>query len=316
MLKRHLIAVLAPVTLLAGCAGSGYGSSISGSGDALSPEERRLQAVEGKVTNLTRRLDSINLTGMDQESQRLRDDIRALRGEFERMRYDNDQQARRNKDLYMDLDRRLQRFEAPMGMNSSAVPPALPSTGMTTLPPTDGSAAAPAAGTAYGAAAASAPAVAAAPVAPPPTAPVGAASSGIAAPVVISSGSGASVEEETAYLAAFDELKNGKYDNAIKGFQSMLAKWPSGRYSDNAYYWMGEAQYVKRDYRSAVTSFQTLLQRFPTSAKAPDATLKMGLTQLELKQEADGRATLQRVIQTYPNSNAAKLAQQRLNPPR
>ena len=79
---------------------------------------------------------------------------------------------------------------------------------------------------------------------------------------------------------------------------------------------MGEAQYVKRDYRSAVTSFQTLLQRFPTSAKAPDATLKMGLTQLELKQEADGRATLQRVIQTYPNSNAAKLAQQRLNPPR
>ena len=167
MLKRHLIAVLAPVTLLAGCAGSGYGSSISGSGDALSPEERRLQAVEGKVTNLTRRLDSINLTGMDQESQRLRDDIRALRGEFERMRYDNDQQARRNKDLYMDLDRRLQRFEAPMGMNSSAVPPALPSTGMTTLPPTDGSAAAPAAGTAYGAAAASAPAVAAPPAAAP-----------------------------------------------------------------------------------------------------------------------------------------------------
>lgn len=316
MFKRHLIAaVLAPVTLLAGCAGSGYGSSISGSGDALSPEERRLQAVEGKVTNLTRRLDSINLTGMDQDSQRLRDDIRALRGEFERMRYDNDQQARRNKDLYMDLDRRLQRFEAPMGMNSSTVP-ALPSTGMTTLPPTDGSMAAAAAGTLGAPAAPSASTAATAPVTPPPTAPVGAASSGIAAPVVISSGSGASVEEETAYLAAFDELKNGKYDNAVKGFQSMLAKWPSGRYSDNAYYWMGEAQYVKRDYRSAVTSFQTLLQRFPTSAKAPDATLKMGLTQLELKQEADGRATLQRVIQTYPNSNAAKLAQQRLNPPK
>jgi tol-pal system protein YbgF len=314
MFKRRLIAaILTPLVLLAGCAGSGYGGSISGSGDAISPEERRLQAVEGKVTNLTRRLDSINLTGMDQDSQRLRDDIRALRGEFERMRYDYDQQAKRSKDLYLDLDRRLQRFEAPMGMNSSSVP-ALPSTGMTTLPPSDGSGTLPPASASgsFAAPAATAPA----PTATLPSAPAPAASGGIAAPVVISSGSGASVEEETAYLAAFDELKNGKYDNAIKGFQSMLSKWPSGRYSDNAYYWMGEAQYVKRDYRSAVTSFQTLLQRFPTSAKAPDATLKVGLTQLELKQEAEGRATLQRVIQTYPNSNAAKLAQQRLNPPK
>jgi len=288
MSKRRLIAaVFTPVVLLAGCASSGYGGSISGSGDALSPEERRLQAAETKITTLSRRLDSVNLTGMDQENQRLRDDIRALRGEFERMRYDNDQQAKRNQALYVDLDRRLQRFEAPIGMNSSAVPqPASPAG---TFAPAPSSAIAPAAAapavvagglvSAPGAAASQAPA-AALPSVPAPTA-----SGGIAAPVVISSGGGASVEEETAYLGAFDDLKNGKYDNAIKGFKSMLDKWPAGAYAANAHYWMGEAQYVKGDYKGALTSFQTVFQRFPTSAKAPDATLKSGEAQFKLKQD-------------------------------
>ena len=35
---------------------------------------------------------------------------------------------------------------------------------------------------------------------------------------------------------------------------------------------------------------------------------------MDLGQDAQGRATLQRVIKTYPNSNAARLAQQRLEP--
>ncbi|MDM4771715.1 tol-pal system protein YbgF [Solimonas sp. SE-A11] len=310
MSKRRLIAsFIAPVALLAGCASSDFGGNISGSGDALSPEERRLQRAETKVSELSRRLDAVNLAGMDQENQRLRDDIRQLRGEMERMRYDADQQQRRSAATVAELDRRIQRFEVQQGIASPGAAPAP----VAAASVSQGSFAAPAP-----AAPAPVPTLPSAPATAPgaATAPSTSVAPAAGAPVVISSGSGATVEEETAYLAAFDEFKNGKYDNAIRGFKNMVATYPQGTYAPNAYFWMGEMYTIKRDYKAALTNFQTILQRFPATPKVPDAMLKVGLTQLELKSEAEGRATLQRVISTYPNSNAAKLAAQRLNPPK
>lgn len=278
---------LLAVAMLAGCVSGGGRISSSGN-EALSPEERRLQAAESRLAELSRRLDSVNLTGMDQDSQRVRDDLRTLRGEMERLRYDYDQAQKRARDQYLDLDRRLQRVESAGASGAAPATGFAPAAPMTapTVPASSGGVA---------------------PVLAP--APSG-------GPVIISQGGGGSAEEEGAYLTAFDSLKNGKYDDAIRGFRAVVEKWPNGRYTDNALYWTGESYYVKRDYRSALTAFQAVLTRFPSSAKAADAMLKVGLTQIELKQEAEGRASLQKVIQTYPQSNAARLAQQRLEPPK
>lgn len=122
----------------------------------------------------------------------------------------------------------------------------------------------------------------------------------------------ASQEEESAYLAAFDKLKAAKYDDAIAGFRDQLTRWPQGQYADNAWYWMGESYYVKRDYDAALEAFRTLLKTFPSSPKAPDALLKTGMAQADKKQKDDARATLQKVVADYPGSNAASLARQRL----
>ncbi len=122
----------------------------------------------------------------------------------------------------------------------------------------------------------------------------------------------ASPEEEAAYLATFDQLKNGKYDDAIRGFKSMQQQWPQGRYADNSWYWMGEAYYVKRDYNGALGSFQTLVDRYPTSPKLADGLVKIGLCQIELKRTGEAKATLQRVTREFPTSNAANIARQRL----
>jgi tol-pal system protein YbgF len=279
--SRIVLGIAGAAALLAGCASGGYGGPISGGSDNLSPSERRLQAVESKLAELSRRLDAVNLTGMDQENMRLRDDMRQLRGEVERLRYDFDQAQRRAREQYLDLDRRLQRFEGPGG-GQPPVGARVEASGTVTTPGLTRS---------------------------PQTS-----IDGTPPPVTISQGSGASPEEEGAYLTAFDALKNGKYDEAIRGFRALLEKWPQGRFADNALYWSGEAYYVKRDYNSALAAFQAVLERFPNSPKGPDAMLKLGLTQIELKQEAQGRATLQRLVETYPQSNAARLAQQRLAP--
>ncbi|MFT4047128.1 MAG: tol-pal system protein YbgF [Solimonas sp.] len=289
---RHArLALFVCAATLAACA-SDYGGSVSGDGkDVLSPEERRLQAVESRVAVLQRRLDAANLGGMDEQSQHMRDDLRTLRGDVEKLRYDFDQSQQRSR----DLESRIQRLEAGGAAAGTA-----PQAGFV----------APGPGAAPSAAAPQADGSNSIPVVTPVQAPAVAA----AATTLLQGPSAASPEEEAAYLGAFDSLKNGKYDDALKGFRGQLEKWPNGRYADNALYWSGEAYYVKRDYKSALAAFQAVGQRFPQSAKGPDALLKTGLVQMDMGDDASGRATLQKVIKTYPTSNAARLAQQRLEP--
>lgn len=288
MTRAHWIAPLGFAFLsLAGCASSMGGSVDGGSADALSPAERRLQALETKVAQLQRRLDALNTTRFDDDNLRLKDDMRTLRGDVEKARFDATQQANRATGAYADLDNRLRRLEGGAAAAPAYTAPAAP--------------------------------VAAAPA---PAAPVAApvASAGVSVPVPApvpapAPAPAAAGEEEGAYLASFDLLKAGKYDDAIRGFRSMLDKWPTGRYADNAAYWMGEANYVKRDYASALTAFQMVLQKYPNSAKTPAAMLKIGLTYTELKQADLAKAAFQQLISKYPNSNEAKLAGQKLNPP-
>ena len=261
-------AALALVLLTGGCASDFGGPISSSSKTALSPAERRLQEVETKTAQITRRLDAMNATQTDQDLTRLRDEIRFLRGDVEKLRFDFDNRDRSTKDLFASLDRRLAAVEAGGGGGggASAAPAGVVSTAPGTLSP------------------ASAPRAAV-----------------------------ASPEEERAYLGTFDQLKNGKYDEAIKGFRGMLDQWPQGRYADNGWYWMGEAQMVKRDYNGAANSFQSLVQGFPSSPKVADGLYKLGLAQIELKKPVDAKAALQRVIREYPSTNAANLAKQKLD---
>lgn len=262
MMARRRYAVLSLSMLaLTGC--QDYGGPINGA-EKLSPEERRLQEVEDKMVVLQRRLDSASRNGVDQELQRLREDVSGLRGDVEKLRFDNDSRERSTKELVVNLDRRLQAIEGGSAGVIGGV------------------------GTAPGASPGTLTAI------------------GPQRPAV------ASPEEEGAYLATFDLLKNGKYDDAIRGFRGMLDKWPQGRYADNAWYWMGEANYVKRDYSTALTNFQSLVQQFPGSPKMADGLLKMGLCQTELKRSGEAKAAFQRVVRDFPTSNAANLAKQKL----
>jgi tol-pal system protein YbgF len=270
MTALRTLGITAPLALAlfaSGCA-SDFGGPISSSSNTpLSPAERRLQDVETKTAQLTRRLDSMNLTQTDQDLTRIRDEIRFLRGDIEKLRFDLDSRDRSSKELFGNLDRRLQQVESG-GSPTAAAPTA--ATVATTTP-------------------------------------------GTLAPAAAPKATVATPEEERAYLGTFDLLKNGKYDEAIKGFRGMLDQWPQGRYADNGWYWMGEAQMVKRDFAGAATSFQSLVQGFPSSPKMADGLYKLGLSQIELKKTAEARSSLQRVIRDFPSTNASNLAKQKLD---
>lgn len=258
------LAPLLAVLALTGCAANNYGGPINGQ-QALSPEERRLQAVETKLAEVSRRQTTVD-AGRD---QKVSEDLGKLRGLIEQLRYDFDQSERRQQEAITSFDARIKALEAhAIGTADGSIggvpgDPAAQQFGGT--------------------------------VAPPANVPLSTAA-----------------DEEALYLKSFDQLKAGKYDEATAGFKAMLAKYPQGNYSDNAWYWTGESYYIKKDYPNALTSYRSLLEKFPASPKVPDALLKTGIIQQDQKKADQAKAAYNRVIKEFPNSSAAPQARTRL----
>ncbi len=115
-----------------------------------------------------------------------------------------------------------------------------------------------------------------------------------------------------AYRQAFDQLQAGHYDAAINAFSEFLQRYPEAPLAANAYYWLGEAYYVKRDFPAAREAFRQVVERFPASPKAADALLKLGYVAFEQGRWQDARRRLQAVVERFPGTRAARLAADRL----
>jgi tol-pal system protein YbgF len=238
-------------------------------------------------------------------NQALQSQVQALQGQVEELKHALDEMKQRNKDQYIDLDSRIGRLEGHGA--GSASPPAGAAPAATPELPPDVDLGNPAAS------------------AQPPARNVGAltpedhAAIGVgeaaAAPAAAGESAPAPVDpaaEASTYNEAFAALKDGRYAESARRFQTFIDQYPNSDLTGNAYYWLGESYYVTQNYRIAQESFQTLLQRHPNSQKAPDALLKVGYSQYEQKQWDQAEATLNDVVQKYPDTTVARLAQGRL----
>jgi tol-pal system protein YbgF len=117
---------------------------------------------------------------------------------------------------------------------------------------------------------------------------------------------------EAEYQAAFNLLKDGKYDEAATALREFAVRYPQHELAPNALYWLGETHYVRRDYPAALAAFESLLRDYPDTRKAPDALLKAGYCQFELKRFGPARTLLTRIVQEYPDTQAAADARERL----
>lgn len=282
------------VALLAGLAGSAAAQQLPpvvgpGGTPVAAPTSAAPTTVEGRLARIERLLDSGTLVDMVMRLDQLQAELQKLRGEVELHGHELAGIKQRQRDLYLDIDRRLRRAEVGNAAPAVTSPPAVmppeapPSTPEpTTTPPPVATAPPPEAGTA-----------------PPPT----------PAPPVVAADP---AKQQLAYQAAFDLLKEGRYPEAITAFEQFLASYPGGAYSDNAQYWLGEARYVTRDFAAAVRDFKLVLAQYPGSPKVPDAMLKLGYAHYELQEWEQARSVLSELRQKYPNSTAARLAANRL----
>ena len=111
---------------------------------------------------------------------------------------------------------------------------------------------------------------------------------------------------------ALGELREGRYVQAITGFEQFMNAHSGSNLASEAQYWLGEAYYLSRDYNAAKEAFINLGLNYPQSAKLPDALLKLGYLYGEQGDTPRARDVLQKLVQVYPNTPAARLAEQQL----
>ena len=263
------------------------------------PRDEQRGSLDERVGRLERIVEGGTLLHMQARIDELSREIRELRGEMQVLQHNIDQSNQGQRTLYQNLDQRLRRLEsttqgspqggAPFSPGASASapqsvqPPAAPGA---VLP------SAPQAGSGQGA-----PLTAHTPSAPAGRSPAAAAPG----------------EQGAAdYQKAFDLLRQGHYDQAIKAFRAFVAAHPKSRLDGNAQYWLAEIYYVKGNSKAALTEFHKVVDQYPDSPKAPDAMLKIGYVQSALGERAKARATFRQVMSRYPNTTAARLAENRL----
>lgn len=119
-------------------------------------------------------------------------------------------------------------------------------------------------------------------------------------------------DEQISYLAAYDLVKNKRYDEALIAMQTFVSNYPKGGYTANAQYWLGELYMVKKDYTKAIEHFEVVLKYFPTSSKSAACSLKIGYALAASGKSVEAKQRLKEVIKNFPDTPTAQLAAAKL----
>ena len=282
--------------------------------------EARLDSLLTQVNTASERIEKIEVALKNQpilellnQIELLKKEMQNLRGQIELVNNAVEGNVKRQKDMYLDLDARIKRWESTHSVSNPA--PTAP-----TAPPTPSAPPVPSAPTP-----APTPVVnmtSPAPVAPPlPTPapmPVSAVTPAPSAPSsAVSPSTPATVatkvsEENRAYQEAQTIRRAGNFHASIEAFQAFLVQHPRSGLSASVHFWIGECYFRLKEYKKAIANQQKLLVEFPATEKAPEALMIIANSQIELGSLSSARKTLESLMTRYPNTESADKAKRRL----
>lgn len=115
---------------------------------------------------------------------------------------------------------------------------------------------------------------------------------------------GAGGSPKQIYETAYGHLLQQDYGAAQAGFRDFLKSYPQDPLAPNALYWLGESQYVQRNYADAAEAFDLVVSTYATSSKAPDAQLKRGMALAQLGKRQDACTVLRGISSKFPSAPA------------
>jgi tol-pal system protein YbgF len=294
-MRRVVFSLILPCALAAAPAGAAlFGDDVARK--SVQEQQKRIDGLSERYDELAARFAKLEETmkataasatqpvfDLSNQLQVLREDLRSVRGQLEVLSNTIEANAKRQRDMYVDLDTRLRRFEQAAAAN----PPGAPAAPDAPAPPP---------GQPPGAGGAPPPAPGAA--APPPA--------------VTATTAAVPAEEQKAYDAAQGHRRAGNYQAAITAFQGFILQFPKSSLAPRAQYWIGDSYYNVRDFKNAIAAQQKLVATYPDSTSVPDALLNLASSQIELGQTAAARKTMDNLLARYPTSEAAEKAKRRL----
>lgn len=227
---------------------------------------------DNEVTDNAKLIDKI---------QSLQQEVQELRGQLEVQAHDLKLLQQQQVAFYKDLDARLGNGTAVSAKTAPGKPPmdlsmgSRPSASQTNIAPVTATKAAPPA-------------------------------------VVIPVSRANPADEQISYLAAYELVKNKRYDDALNAMTVFTQKYPKGGYTANAQYWLGELYLLKKDYAQGIEHFDVVLQQFPTSSKSAASMLKVGYAYIAMGNKPEAKKYLQQVVRAYPDTPTAQLANSKL----
>ncbi len=240
-----------------------------------------------RIERLERIVKGQGLVSLLGRVDQLQNEVQRLNGDNESLRHELETMQRRQRELYLDLDQRLQAqpvmTQVPVIESDTTVVESVTTTEVVQQS-TNGQSS----------------------ISEQETVETTVEATTETLPVAVENG-------EAAYQAALQTLRSGQYEEAAVALAAFPEQYPNSSYLPNAYYWQGEDNYVLRNFDVAIAAFQTVIDQFPASSKVKDAMLKQGFSQYEQGQTEAAQATLTMVIQQYPNTSAARLAKVRLD---
>lgn len=272
--------------------------------------EANVSAMQKDLKKVSKLLDNKAMLGLFQRLDEVSQDVSELRGMVEEQGHLQQRLQKRQRELYLDLDRRLREMElnitAQPKVDNNPIPvPDIPAVvvdpAITVETPTP---------TVQNNQEVTAKPEVIAPVEQAKTEPK-VTPKEIKKPV-ISQPTQPMSKERKEYQKSFDLLKEGRYKKAKTAFKGFLDKYPDSSYAGNAQYWSGEANYVTRQFATAMKEFKRVITQYPASNKVPDAMLKLGYTFYETRQMDSAKQILNELVKRFPKATAARLAAKRL----
>lgn len=122
-------------------------------------------------------------------------------------------------------------------------------------------------------------------------------------------------EAKTLYNEAFAAIKKQNYKSAESQFEAFLELHPKNSLAGNAQYWLGESYFARGQFDKAAVAFAEGFQKYRDSQKAPDNLFKLGLTMARLNKKQEACIAFKNFLTEYPkvSDSMTKRLQKEMN---